>query len=109
MRRIRSGGGPAIGTESSRSGHRHARICGIASLLVGGGPGALIRRARLTLLTVRGKYGRSMPRRTRTLAIHTDASRSPDGAVSTEQRIRLSAPLVEPTLGGAQELGGAYW
>jgi hypothetical protein len=50
-----------------------------------------------------------MARRARTLEIQTEASQSPAGAVSTEQRVRISAPVVEPTLGGARELGRAYW
>ncbi len=50
-----------------------------------------------------------MPRRAKMLEIHTEASQSPAGAVSTEQRVRISAPVVEPTLGGAHELGRAYW
>jgi hypothetical protein len=50
-----------------------------------------------------------MRHRARTLEIHTEASWSREGAVSTEQRVRISAPVVEPTLGGAQELGRAYW
>jgi hypothetical protein len=41
--------------------------------------------------------------------ITTRAWRASDGAVSTEQRVRLSSPAVPASRAGAIELGRAYW
>jgi hypothetical protein len=41
--------------------------------------------------------------------VTTDAWRDPDGAVTTEQRVRVARPVVPGTPGGALTLALAYW
>jgi len=42
-------------------------------------------------------------------AVHTHATRTADGAVSTQQRVRVSRPIVDASVDGARSLARAYW